>query len=69
MSGLDRFGRGRTACAKREWSDAYAYLSLADLESPIGADDLEKLSEAAYLPGGETRSIEILERAYHQYLS
>lgn len=64
MSRLERLDRGRKAYAQREWREAYAYLSFADLESPLGGVDLSLLADSAYLLGGEAQSLELLERAY-----
>jgi DNA-binding CsgD family transcriptional regulator len=67
MSRVDRLEKGRKAYAKHEWRDAYAFLSFADLETPLGGIDLAMLAESAFLLGGEARSLEILERAYEQH--
>lgn len=67
MSRVDRLEKGREAYAKHEWRDAYAFLSFADLETPLGGIDLAMLAESAFLLGGEARSLEILERAYEQH--
>ncbi|HXT49243.1 MAG TPA: hypothetical protein VN717_11435, partial [Gemmatimonadaceae bacterium] len=67
MSRVDRLEKGRQAYAKHEWRDAYAFLSFADLETPLGGIDLAMLAESAFLLGGEARSLEILERAYEQH--
>lgn len=61
--GLDR---GRRAFSERSWSVAYAELSAADRESPLGAEDLDRLAVAAYLIGDEASSVSVWTRTYHE---
>jgi hypothetical protein len=56
MSRVDRLEKGRKASAKHEWRDAYAFLSFADLEIPLGGADLAMLAESAVLLGGDARA-------------
>jgi DNA-binding CsgD family transcriptional regulator/tetratricopeptide (TPR) repeat protein len=60
--------RGRDSYAREAWTDAYESLSTADRSSPLGADDLERLSTAAYMIGRETDYFDLLERAHRAYL-
>ncbi len=41
--------RARNCYQQRAWGEAYQALSLADQETPLGAEDLELLAMAAYL--------------------
>ena len=48
----DELERGRAACARRVWEEAHESLARADAISPLGADDVELLSLAAYMAPG-----------------
>ncbi|MEV5971099.1 LuxR C-terminal-related transcriptional regulator [Streptomyces sp. NPDC051921] len=61
-------GRAREAYDRRAWGDAYARLSHADQEDPLGPDDLVRLATAAYLIGHDAESGAATERAHHAYL-
>jgi hypothetical protein len=63
--GLDR---GRKAFAARAWAEAYAQLSAADHESPLGPEDLERLAAAAYLTGRDDDSDALWARAHRERL-
>ncbi len=60
--------RGRESYARKAWSDAFESLSLADEETPLGADDLVLLAESAFMLGRDSEFLGILERAHHAYL-
>lgn len=60
--------RGREAYARRAWQEAYELLIRADAEEPLGPEDLERLSVAAYLRARDDECAEVLERAHHGYL-
>jgi DNA-binding CsgD family transcriptional regulator len=60
--------RGRDACARAAWKDAYESLSAADRREPLGAEDLELLATAAYMVGLEAEYLGCLERAHHAHL-
>ena len=60
--------RGRDAFQREAWSEARALLAEADRETPLDADDLERLATASYLVGEDTASIETLTRAHHRFL-
>jgi ATP/maltotriose-dependent transcriptional regulator MalT len=60
--------QGRASYARRAWSDAFAQLSSADRESPLEAEDLERVATAAYLVGRYAESEEFWARAHQQLL-
>jgi DNA-binding CsgD family transcriptional regulator len=60
--------RGRDAFQREAWSDARALLTEAERETPLDADDLERLAVAAHLVGDDTASIDALTRAHHGFL-
>jgi DNA-binding CsgD family transcriptional regulator len=57
---------GRASFGRQAWGDAYAQLSAADKEAPLGLDDLERLAMAAYLVGRDEESTGIWARAHHE---
>lgn len=59
---------GRQHSAKRAWADAFAALSAADRETPLGAGDLELLATSAYMTGRDGLYRETLDRAYQAYV-
>lgn len=52
----------------RSWMAAYETFRLANDESPLRAEDLELLANAAYLIGKEDEYLLGLKRAHHMYL-
>ena len=60
--------RGREAFEREAWATASDELTVADGQSPLDADDLERLSLAAYLSGRDAQSLETLERAHQAHL-
>jgi len=64
----DELERGRAACARRVWEEAHESLARADAISPLGADDVELLSLAAYMLGRDDESMGLLERAHQAHL-
>lgn len=68
MTRADSVDRGRESFARRAWGDAYAQLSAADHESPLEAEDLERVATAAYLIGRDAQSADILARAHQAFL-
>jgi DNA-binding CsgD family transcriptional regulator len=60
--------RGRQSFERKAWSKAYAELSAADLQSPLGLDDLESLAAAAYLSGRDLESEETWGRTHQESL-
>jgi hypothetical protein len=65
---MEELERGREACRRRAWLDAYKSLSLADEAAPLGAEDLELLAISACLIGRSDDSRRTLDRAHHVYL-
>ena len=59
---------GREAIAQHEWHSAFDLLTQADEMEPLGAEDLERLAEAAFWTGRLDRCIAARERAYAHYL-
>jgi DNA-binding CsgD family transcriptional regulator len=59
---------GRDAFTRHAWGDAFAQLSAADGEAPLGPEDIERLATAAYLVGKETESRDTWARAHHAFL-
>lgn len=47
----DQLRHGRQCYQRRAWHDAHQALLSADRDSPLGADDLDRLATAAYLSG------------------
>ena len=60
--------RGREAYHRRAWTDAHAILSRIDQETPLGAEDLERLAMSAYLTNRDDDCLRALERCHHAYL-
>jgi DNA-binding NarL/FixJ family response regulator len=53
----------------RSWPEAFAELDAADKKAPLGADDLQRLAEAAMLSGEDGRVPELLLRAHNAFLN
>jgi hypothetical protein len=47
MTTAEALDRGRESFGRQAWGDAYAYLSAADHEAPLGPEDLERLTDSA----------------------
>lgn len=60
-AGVDSFDR-------RAWAAAHERLSSADRQTPLGADDLERLALAAYLIGRDDEYLTLLQRAHQAHL-
>jgi ATP/maltotriose-dependent transcriptional regulator MalT len=58
---------GRACYERRAWGEAYAALSRADEATPLGADDLERLSDTAFLTGRDVEYERLLERLYRAH--
>lgn len=61
--------RGRTAFAEHRWSDALEAMTDADVASGLTAEDLERLSTAAFLIGQEDVGIDAATRAHQKFLA
>jgi DNA-binding CsgD family transcriptional regulator len=66
--GCDHLECGRKHYELRAWADAYDTLSLADRETPLGADDLELFAMAAYMVGRDDEYLQTLERAHNAHM-
>jgi class 3 adenylate cyclase len=64
----DSLESGREAARKHAWRDAYELLQKANADGLLGAEDLERLAEAAWWTGRLEESIEYRERAYVAYV-
>ncbi len=67
MSG--ELAQGRQCYAASAWADAFALLSQADTDVPLGVADLELLATSAYLVGQDGVFQDALKRAHGAYLS
>ena len=65
----DALDRGRAAFGRQAWADAYAQLSAADREAPLGPEDRERLARAADLVGHDAESANAWSRAYQDLVS
>ncbi len=54
---------GRDAIARHAWEDAFDLLSAADASESLGAEDLERLGEAAFWIGRAPDCIRFRERS------
>jgi DNA-binding CsgD family transcriptional regulator len=68
MTAADVLDRGRESFGRRAWADAFAQLSAADRESPLEAEDLERLATAAFLIARDDDGTEVGARAHHAFL-
>jgi ATP/maltotriose-dependent transcriptional regulator MalT len=68
MTTADTLEQGRESFERRAWADAFAKLSAADQETPLGPEDLERLATAAYLVGRDADSDEVWARAHQEWL-
>jgi DNA-binding CsgD family transcriptional regulator len=68
MAAAEALDRGRESFGRRAWGDAFAQLSAADRESPLEAEDLERLATAAYLIGRDDDGDDAGTRAHHEFL-
>ena len=68
MTIADTTDRGRQACARREWAEAFALLSAADRERALSPEDLALVATAAYLVGRDADSAALWARAHQGFL-
>ncbi|MDT7844676.1 response regulator transcription factor [Streptomyces justiciae] len=59
--------RGRQACRRQAWAEAYALLGKADTVRPLDAADVEALAEAADMLGRCDDAVALLRRAFTAY--
>ena len=69
MAGADALDQGRRSFDGQAWADAYAQLSAADGQAPLGPEDLERLATAAYLVGRNDDGAAAGARAHQEFLS
>lgn len=69
VTASDDLERGREAFARRAWRASFDHLCAADQHAPLGAEDLERLANAASLVGRDEESIEIWARAHQEFLN
>ncbi len=65
---ITQLDRGRDAYRRRAWETAFAQLSAADVESPLGPEDLERLAISACLVGRDAEGTDLWARAHHEFL-
>jgi DNA-binding CsgD family transcriptional regulator/tetratricopeptide (TPR) repeat protein len=58
---------GRASYATRSWSDAYEQLADADGDAALGAADLLRLSESAFMLGRMDDFLALMERTHNAY--
>jgi len=68
MPELDALGRGRDAYSHQIWGDAYALLTAADRQAPLGPDDLERLAVTARMVGKDAECADLWARAHQDCL-
>jgi hypothetical protein len=68
MTAAGALVRGRESFGRQAWADAFAQLSAAAREAPLGPEDLERLAVAAELLGRDGDSADALTQAHHAYL-
>jgi hypothetical protein len=64
-SAAEALQRGRACYARREWSDAFEALTIADQAKPLEPEDLERLAWAAGLSARDDEMLSLHERVYH----
>src|SRR5689334_4333248 len=66
---MEMLAAARTAFAARRWADAHDRFLTARQETPLGADDLAALSQAAWWLGLMDESLAAGEEAHRLYLA
>ena len=66
VSGL--LERGRACFDRDEWNDAFEALAAADQSTPLGAEDLSRLTWSAGLTARDEEMLALQERLYHACL-
>jgi len=62
-------GQAREAFQRRSWGEAYDRLVAADHETPLAAEDLERMAVAAHLTGRVLESDGHWARAHQAFLT
>jgi class 3 adenylate cyclase len=68
LNHVDPLQAGREAIQRRAWREALEFLRAADAASPLSAEDLEGLAEAAFWCGQLAACIAARERGYRLYV-
>lgn len=68
MSGSEAVARGRAACERQAWAEAFRELTRAGREIVLEPEDLDRLATAAYLVGEEAVSAEARARAHASFV-
>jgi DNA-binding CsgD family transcriptional regulator len=68
MAVADREARARRSFERRMWGDAFAELSAAQRDAPLGVEDLERLAVAAYMVGRDGDCEDAWLRAHQGWL-
>ncbi|CAN5833382.1 hypothetical protein BH24GEM1_BH24GEM1_27110 [soil metagenome] len=66
-SGVGALERGRDAYRRRAWGETHAQLCAAERETPLEAEDLERLAVTCTMLGRDAESAGLLARAYQAY--
>ena len=69
MKAASDLEKGRAACERLLWTEAFSYLLAADEQSPLGPDDLELLSLAALLSGQDLLAPDLMKRTHNAFLT
>ncbi len=67
-NGQAELERGRHLYDRHAWAEAYETLARADENTPLDADDLDRLALSAALSGQDEKFLKALERAHHAHL-
>src|SRR6185312_9816886 len=59
---------GRDAVARHDWAEAVETLTATDRETPLDAEDLERLGNALWWSARPDESSEVLERAFNAFV-
>jgi DNA-binding CsgD family transcriptional regulator len=68
MTDLATLRRARTSFEQRAWAESYRLLQAADRDTPLDAEDLERLAIAAYLVGRDDDCEAFMARAHQTFL-
>jgi DNA-binding CsgD family transcriptional regulator/tetratricopeptide (TPR) repeat protein len=68
MADVETLPRARKSFEDRMWADSYRLFDIADRETPLDPEDLERFATAAYLLGRDAECEALRERAHHGYL-
>src|SRR5688572_14967825 len=67
MTAVDALTKGREAFARKAWAEAYTQLAVADKETTLVPEDIDRLATAAHLTHVES-SLDLWTRAHYEYL-